>query len=470
MRRIVTVGFQLASDDADLERITSSSSLLDWDIILFYPFFQALYSYSDTYQGKPSLNDNDSFRLKERCEHWRREIKQAFDAGKTVVVFLSALKEIYVATGTKEFSGTGRNSRVTRHVDLFNNYKSLPVNLSPTPAEGNLMTLNQRGSNVLASYWAEFGSLSKYRVQLTDPKVPSCILTRSGKVAVGALYNNATSSGSLLCLPDIDFEAERFFEREGNASVWTSEAKIFAAKLIAAVVSIDKALREKGELTPEPSWAKQTQYEIGTEIDLRAQLLDAEQNVEVAQKKKEDLADQLKSAGAFRALLYEKGKPLENVLIQALRLLGFDAKAFENSESEFDVVFESTEGRLIGEVEGKDGKAINIEKLRQLSMNIHEDLQRESVSIPAKPVLFGNGFRLLPMSERADPFTEKCHSAAKSSNTALVSTPDLFPIVQFLLSRFDAAFAQLCRQTLVSSVGRVVLPPIPIELTAEMAG
>lgn len=147
--------------------------------------------------------------------------------------------------------------------------------------------------------------------------------------------------------------------------------------------------------------------------------------------------------------------------------MGFDAKGFENSESEFDVVFESAEGRLIGEAEGKDSKAINIEKLRQLSMNIHEDLQRESVSKPAKPVLFGNGFRLQPLSERGDPFTEKCLSAANSSNTALVSTPDLFPIVQFLLNKFDAEFAKLCRQTLVSSIGRVVFPSIPVEALTE---
>jgi hypothetical protein len=57
------------------------------------------------------------------------------------------------------------------------------------------------------------------------------------------------------------------------------------------------------------------------------------------------------------------------------------------------VVFESEEGRLIGEAEGKDNKAINVDKLRQLSMNIHEDIQREEVTTPAKGVLFGNGYR-----------------------------------------------------------------------------
>lgn len=80
--------------------------------------------------------------------------------------------------------------------------------------------------------------------------------------------------------------------------------------------------------------------------------------------------------------------------------MGFRAEPFKDSNSEFDVVFESDEGRLIGEAEGKDSKAINVDKLRQLAMNIHEDLQREEVTKSAKGVLFGNGFRLSPLNER----------------------------------------------------------------------
>ena len=94
-------------------------------------------------------------------------------------------------------------------------------------------------------------------------------------------------------------------------------------------------------------------------------------------------------------------------------------------------------------------------------MNIHEDLQRESVTVPAKPVLFGNGFRLQPLSDRVNPFTEKCHSAAATSSTALVFTPDLFWPVQYLVGNPDAEYARACRQTLLSSTGRVTFPAPP---------
>jgi hypothetical protein len=142
-------------------------------------------------------------------------------------------------------------------------------------------------------------------------------------------------------------------------------------------------------------------------------------------------------------------------------MLGFTANPFKETDSEFDVVFESQEGRLIGEAEGKDNKAVNIDKLRQLAMNINEDLQREDVIKPAKPVLFGNAFRLMKLCDRADPFTEKCISAAQTSSTALIFTPDLFQLVQYLTAKVDLEFAKACREVILTTTGRVSFPPTP---------
>jgi len=467
-KRVLTIGLEFASADTEHANFRSKTSLLDWDIVLFKPDISDFQSYGDYFQGKPSLSDSSSFQLKECCEHWRREIKQAFEAGKTVIVHLSELEEVFVDTGQRSYSGTGRNQRTTRHVAEYNNYQSIPAALSPVIATGNAMKLSGRTAEVLAPYWSEFESVSQYRVQLTEPRVPACILTRTGDRPVGALYRSKSSAGTLLLLPDIDFYPDNFItEHEGKAN-WTTAATKFATRMLAAVVALDKALRSTGEVTPEPPWAAEPEFSLGTESVLRVQLLDAEREVEKAQKHKEDLKDQLRSAGALRALLYEKGKPLENAIIDALRMLEFTANPFKESDSEFDVVFESKEGRLIGEVEGKDNKAVNIDKLRQLAMNIHEDLRRDNVTKPAKPVLFGNAFRLMKLSERGGPFTEKCVSAAETSSTALVFTPDLFPLVQYLVVKADSEHARACREAMLTTTGRVSFPPTPgVEESSE---
>lgn len=227
---------------------------------------------------------------------------------------------------------------------------------------------------------------------------------------------------------------------------------------VSAIINLDKALKISSEVTPEPSWATQPNFALEAETALKVQLLEAERQVELAQKQKEEAVEALTAAGDIRALLYEKGKPLEDAIIKSLQILGFQAAPLKESDSEFDVVFECSEGRLIGEAEGKDSKVVNIDKLRQLSMNIHEDLLREEVTSPAKPVLFGNGYRLEAPSKRADPFTLKCHSAAATASTALVSTSDLFTCVQYLIGKEDEYFASQCRAAILGTTGRVSFP------------
>jgi hypothetical protein len=460
-KEILTVGLELASSGTKHESFRSKTSLLDWDIVLFRPMIDEFVDYTDSFQGKPSLNDTASFQLKECCEHWRREINQAVESGKTVIVFLPPLQEVFVDTGQRSYSGTGRNQRTTRHVAEYNNYQAIPATLLPVTSTGTSMKLSPRGAEAIASYWADFEDISKFEVILSAPKVPSCIVTSTGNKTVGAIYRSKGSPGTLLLLPDIDFYPTNFFKAKGNVEVWTSTAIEFAGRMVSTVVAIDKALRAGAEVTPEPGWASDSRFSLGTEELLRIKLLAAEKQVEESQKQKEIISEELRYAGSYRGLLFEKGKALENVIIESLRLFGFTAAAFKESDSEFDVVFESEEGRLIGEAEGKDNKAVNIDKLRQLSMNIHEDLQRESITSPAKPVLFGNGFRLQPLGERQDPFTEKCHSAAATSSTALVFTPDLFWPVRYLVSNSNPDYALVCRKTILTSIGRVVFPQPP---------
>jgi hypothetical protein len=459
-KKILTVGFELASDDTQHATLDTKLSLLDWDIILIKPQISEFYSFFDVkrYQGKPCLDDSASFRLKECCEHWRREIKEAVEAGKTVIVYLCPLEEVFVDTGERTYSGTGRNRETTRHVALQTNYRVIPANIAPVNTVGASMKLLGKGAEVLAPYWADFECQSTYQVLLTDDKVPACLVTRTGDKTIGALYRSKASTGTLLLLPDVNFYQEKFIKEKGDKRVWTSTALQFAGKFVSSIVALDRALRSSSEVTPAPSWAADPIFALGPETELRLQLLEAERRVEQAQREKEALSDQLTAAGRHRALLYEKGKPLEEAIIHALRLMGFAASPFKASDSEFDVVFESAEGRLIGEAEGKDNKAINVDKLRQLSMNIHEDRQREEINIPAKPVLFGNGYRLQSVLERPDPFTDKCKSAAATSSTALVHTPDLFLVVQNLLEQSDEEYSQECRRAILSSAGRVVFP------------
>lgn len=463
-KKIISVGFDIASSDVEYCDFNSEQSLLDWDIILFRPNISEFLDCSDVYKGKPSLSDSRSFRLKERCDHWRREIEDNVDAGKCVVIFLSELKELYIDTREKKYSGTGRNRQTTRIVTEYDNYKSIPVDLSPTNRQGSAIKLAPKNSDLIAPYWSEFGASSEYKVVLNE-ELPASLLTKHGDKVVGAVVKSSSSAGALIMLPDVDFYAQDFYEDVelgyGIEERWTDKAVQFSGRLIKCVSSISSALRNDADLTPEPDWATANEYSLDKEAKLMTSLSSVEEKLAKLQIKKNTLLTDLKGAGKLRALLYETGKPLEAAIIDSLEILGFKATNYEDDKSEFDAVFESKEGRLIGEAEGKDNKAINVTKLRQLALNVHEDLERDEIESPAKGVLFGNPYRLSPIKDRIDPFTEKCKTAAQTSSTALVFTPDLFDVTRYLSNHKDASYAKECREIISSSIGRVVFPEIP---------
>lgn len=463
-KKILTIGLSLADDKTEFCEFDSDTSLLDWDIILFKSDIKEyIYKSKSTFKGKPCLSDDESFKLKAQSEHWRREIKAAVEHGKLILVFLNELTPLSIATGEKEFSGTGRNQKVTRIVTDYDNYQSIPLDLKPINSKGKEIKISAKNSECISSYWHEFSSVSSYKV-IVESELTPCLLTKHGDKVVGTISKSKNSSGALLCLPDIDFYPESFFigeEDEENEGDWTPEAKQFASKMIKAIISIDKSLRSSGELTPEPDWAKDTKYKLNQEKVASQKLLKIEKNLEIVQAEKEAVIDEVKDLGRLRNLLFEKGKPLEYAILDALKIIGFAVSQFDDGESEFDAVFESKEGRLIGEAEGKDNKAINIDKLRQLAMNIHEDLERDEVDEPAKPVLFGNSYRLQPIDERPEPFTTKCITAAATSSTALVFTPDLFYIAKYLKDKRDTRYATKCRKAILSSIGRVHFPDVP---------
>jgi ethanolamine utilization microcompartment shell protein EutS len=465
---IGAVGVELATDDVVRLEFTEKQSLLDFDIVLLRPSIDQFLQWDDSFNGKTCLSDDRSFQLKECCEHWRREIRNLVEVGKTAIVFLSELQECYVATGSHSYSGTGRNQKTTRHVGPFNNYQLLPIKIDVVPSAGKSVKLASKGAEAITSYWSEFKDSSSYKVIIKTeaPLISAALMTRVGDKPVGLIRRSKSSAGAIVLLPDVDFNQVEFTATKSGEEVWTAVAEQFAQRFLASVVEMDRALRAEGEVTPMPLWAKEIEYTIGTENKLRSELLQTEREVELAVKRKEEKEDELLKIGRFRGLLFEKGRPLESSIIDALHILGFSAAPFSNAESEFDVVFSCSDGRLIGEAEGKDTKAISIEKMRQLSMNVHEDLMQATVETPAKPVLFGNPFRLTPVSDRASPFTDKCVSAAVTSSTALLFTPDLFLPVQYLLSNPDEEYAKDCRMAIISAIGRVTFAPPPAKVVS----
>jgi hypothetical protein len=171
------------------------------------------------YKGKPCLDDSSSFKLREACEHWHRELAQAVENEKTVIVFLVALEEVFVGTCERTLSGTGRNSRATREVVRYTNYAALPLSITPINATGNVMTLAPLGAEILAAYWQQFRDVSEYKVLLPNDIGQIAITTKSGNRPVGAIITRTGSSGSLILLPGYRLRPRGLFPRKPRRRV-----------------------------------------------------------------------------------------------------------------------------------------------------------------------------------------------------------------------------------------------------------
>jgi len=453
-RKLLTVEYELPGFGNACHEYVSDQSLLDADVIVFKP--QRL---SDDDDGKPSFTESWSFKLTKSTEHWKRELSTALDYGKTVFLILEKYQVASVATGRHELKGR----TCINYMAEYSNYDFLPVSLPLMIAKSGCEIVFE-GDPVFAVFWKEFGKYLRYVCYLDEKVKRPVFVTKTGERPIGAVFG--VGKGHLVLLPPIQFERPEFTKaRKDGQAYWTKEALKFGTKLVAVLLNIDKSLRSESMETPPPTWVNNPEFVSSQETQISRAISDSLGQLEELKARTDALRAALAEEQKIKGLLFETGKGLEAAVTSALKTLRYSAENFNDGSLELDQVIVSPEGeRFIGECEGKDNSAINIDKLRQLTENIQADLQRESVKEPAIGVLFGNGFRLTAPGDRQEQFTEKCLTSAKRG-TVLVRTCDLYPVVRYIQETSDSAYAKSCRDAIRASVGRIVNFPIPPKRT-----
>ena len=263
-KRIISVGFDIPGFD-DCYSYKSSQSLLDADIVVFEPNLS--YYTDSTYQSERCFDEDTSFLLKKDTVHWRSEILTAFQDGKTIFVFMGKYEKVFVHTGEKKFSGTGKNTRTTNIVSPYNNYEFLPIDIPPLiPREGSEITFS--GNSLFAIFWDKFKEHIKYECYLNGKIDIPLFSTKTGNRPVGGLFHG--EKGNLILLPPIRYPEEEFTEynQEDRERYWTRKALTFGKQLLQILVDIDSALRSSAEASPPPSWVGENEYKLEPETEL----------------------------------------------------------------------------------------------------------------------------------------------------------------------------------------------------------
>lgn len=466
-KKLVTIGYEIPGFSGVCVPLSSDQSILDYDIVVFEPDISEFYSsYPNYFQGKQSLYESSSFQLREAASRWRNALREAFVHGKTIFVFMSTIEDVFIDTGQRQYSGTGRNRQTTNIVDEFNNYSIIPLTFTEITAARGKEIKPAGDLKILADYWATFGSQSEYEVYFELKGFQPLLVTRTGNKTVGGIVReHGGTSGAFVLLPVLNYERSAFVEKKDDKQCWNKEGLKFGRLLADRLLEIDRTLAASRELTPPPRWTQAPQYRLSSEASLEKSISKVTKQIEDLQGQRSTLIKQLEESGTLRRLLFEKGPALEDAILEALTTIGLKAERFKDAESEFDAVFVWGTNRFIGEAEGKDNKAIAIDKMSQLERNLSEDFAREDVKEYAKGILFGNAFRLQPPEERREFFTEKCVSAARRVKAALIRTPDLFLAAKYVRESGDHEYADKCMDAILRAEGTVV--DFPVTPTTE---
>lgn len=468
-KNIFAYGFDLPKVEGfEPVGMASARSMLDADIIIVEPSLSAFSTYGQ-YQGVPKMEEHSSSIYRETKVRWAAQLGAALKAGRTVIFFLTKPQRRFFHTGQSQNAGTAAKPRMQTILDSCSSYDFLPLRLSDmSAADGNGFALTKEGGEFLADYWREFGQHSTYRCYFKDIGGSTPLLkTKGGEHTLAAKL--PVESGNLVILPELTWshlneEVAADEDEDDNAEgeyQWPEAYVQFTLRLRDLVLGLDKRLRSTEERTEAPAWATASSYRMNTESVTEGEMLNVTTQIEALRTQHAELELQLERDGALRALLYETGPRLENAVREALGILGFEVQHFEDDQSEFDAIFSSAEGRFLGEVEGRDNKAVDVKKASQLHRNISEDFARDDVEEMATGVLFGNPFRLTPPEEREEAFTRKVVTFAKTVSLVLVRTPDLFAAARFVKNTGDMAFAERCRKAIAAARGAVVEFPEP---------
>lgn len=460
-KQIFTIGYVIPTFDKNEVDFYMSPSLMDADILLVSP--KALEprgsygSWIEFSSGGGCYNAPTSSEYEKKVSHLKKEVTDFLQSGKSLFVFLSK-EETHALSSGVSHPRKGENLHSTY---TMSNYDFLPVNIG-TRVSAPGKNIQFSGNSLFNDFYEKFNKSLEYQLYIENPNGAQVIFTGKDKTKIlGAIYK--VGKGHLITIPFIDYDEKRFTEYKGKEkkAYWTKEAIQFGNSLVKVFIDIDKALSKSGDRTPPPIWTKEADFQLIQVNILEKRAAEKSREIDSLILEKNELLNRIDEENKLGDLLFEKGKALENAISLALEILGYEAKNYNDGNLELDHIITSPEGdRFIGEAEGKDTSAINIDKFRQLATNIQEDLQREEVENPAIGILFGNGFRLKKPIERDEQFTSKCINTAKSSNCILVRTADLFRVAKYIKESNDVAFGKTCRDAIKSSIGKIVKFPI----------
>ncbi|CAM5677747.1 hypothetical protein STENM36S_08171 [Streptomyces tendae] len=457
--RVLALDVYLNAPGVTHDNFRSAATIFEYDVVFWDPantLDTYQFSIGDPYyKGDPRIADHETNSLAQDLIRRRNEFKEFITMGRTLVIFTAPAQHFWYDTGKRDKSGTGRNQKVTTLVDRMDLMEAaIPAKFRVSPAEGARISARQSSFRPLLSgtpdrWW--------YRAILEEyPGEPLAVVSGTSK-CVGSI-KRYTDGGMLLLLPDLQGpdhpdSSENVEELDADEPsvpleelTEEPEEDLEADKASLELITWVESLRTQNREAPPP-WLQRYQFSEDAETARKIAELEAEKAEILA--KVESLQGDKEISDAWKRLLYATGDELETQVLEAFRILGFQAE--RGPEGRADIVLHLDTKHAVVEVKGLNGSAAE-KNAAQLEKWISEEMLSGSGRV--KGILVVNSYRHIPPEERSSPaFPHQMVTFSTPREHCLVTSVQLLAMVRAVVE--DPSKAPSISEELLDTTGVV---------------
>jgi hypothetical protein len=196
----------------------------------------------------------------------------------------------------------------------------------------------------------------------------------------------------------------------------------------------------------DPDWL--SAYPLSGEEALRDEYVRLTDRQAKLKSKIEELSSQLQEKTRYKRVLYTKGRfSFFPAVADSFRALGFEVEGSGDT-----LILRSEEGDALCVAEAAEGTTIGLVPYRQLLASVDRTRTEEEAG-PKKGILVVSGSRELDPKRRPTQFTPEVLRGCQSQGFCLLTSYELFKLVQYVLKEKDQKEMANIRRTLLESDG-----------------
>ncbi|MDD4283182.1 MAG: hypothetical protein PHX03_05285 [Bacilli bacterium] len=393
-------------------KFSDANTILECDmIILELEWLFDEYETSGNYNGIPELTTYNSTQIVNDVKKRKSELLEFLNSGKTVVVLNGNDEYRYRYTGRKEYSGTGRNTRITNIVTEIHPSEILPVKIQTFKLEGNNVILkNKKASNFYQKYKDNYKYLTVYE-NIDKNKILFNIQNTEKVIS----FYEKVQNGTLLFLPSLNLD-----------NLTKEKGQKLEKQYFDDIYDLVKALNSEDEvLLPEYS----KKYLLPKEDIMLKDITSEKLRLDELQKSIDNKEQILKEMQKEKIIFTGSGTLLEKTIVKELECIGFQILKYDENGKDEDIVVSCNDKIAVIEVKGVDGSAT--EKHTSQTVKWKSMYHIDNAILP-KGFLIVNAFKSTELDNRQDAFPTQMLKYAKQQEICLLTAIQIFNIKCYL--------------------------------------